>query len=155
MLTAEENQLLTRTSANSPMGQYFRRFWQPVALSIDLRAIDQLDDRRVDVPQLIGFTGAYPFLRSPGVNPSARPTPASLAHQLIPGCRCDEDTADALGEDSQTPGRVMPVLGRLDHSLDGYELFGGQPRRREPRRDEPVLAYRAGPEAHPRELHFR
>lgn len=36
MLTAEENDILTQTNAGKPMGQYFRRFWQPVALSEEL-----------------------------------------------------------------------------------------------------------------------
>jgi len=40
MLTAEENELLTRTGAEKPMGQYFRRFWQPIALSEELREPD-------------------------------------------------------------------------------------------------------------------
>ena len=36
MLTAEENELLTQSGAGTPMGQYFRRFWQPVALTEEL-----------------------------------------------------------------------------------------------------------------------
>ncbi|MBL8376884.1 MAG: Rieske 2Fe-2S domain-containing protein [Burkholderiales bacterium] len=36
MLSAEDNVLLTRTGPNTPMGEYFRRFWQPVALSSEL-----------------------------------------------------------------------------------------------------------------------
>ena len=36
MLTAEENDILTQTDAETPMGEYFRRFWQPVALSEEL-----------------------------------------------------------------------------------------------------------------------
>ena len=36
MLTAADNELLTRTGPDTPMGQYFRRFWQPVALSREL-----------------------------------------------------------------------------------------------------------------------
>lgn len=36
MLSAEDNEILTRTGADTPMGQYFRRFWQPVALSEEL-----------------------------------------------------------------------------------------------------------------------
>ena len=36
MLTAAENDLLTRTGEETAMGQYFRRFWQPVALSEEL-----------------------------------------------------------------------------------------------------------------------
>ena len=40
MLTVAENDLLTRTNADQPMGQYFRRFWQPIALSEELTEID-------------------------------------------------------------------------------------------------------------------
>ena len=36
MLSAEDNDLLTRTGPQTAMGQYFRRFWQPVALSREL-----------------------------------------------------------------------------------------------------------------------
>lgn len=36
MLTASDNNLLTQTGPDTPMGQYFRRFWQPVALSEEL-----------------------------------------------------------------------------------------------------------------------
>jgi phthalate 4,5-dioxygenase oxygenase subunit len=40
MLTAADNEMLTRTGAQTPMGQYFRRFWQPVALSRELAEND-------------------------------------------------------------------------------------------------------------------
>lgn len=40
MLSAEDNELLTRTGAGTPMGAYFRRFWQPVLLSEELPAPD-------------------------------------------------------------------------------------------------------------------
>ena len=36
MLSAEDNELLTRTGTGTPMGDLFRRFWQPVALSQEL-----------------------------------------------------------------------------------------------------------------------
>lgn len=36
MLSAADNELLTRTGIDTPMGQFFRRFWQPVALSREL-----------------------------------------------------------------------------------------------------------------------
>jgi phenylpropionate dioxygenase-like ring-hydroxylating dioxygenase large terminal subunit len=39
MLSSADNELLTRTGAGTPMGDYFRRFWQPVALSREL-AVD-------------------------------------------------------------------------------------------------------------------
>ena len=40
MLTQQENDLLTQTGAKSAMGQYFRRFWQPVALAEELHDPD-------------------------------------------------------------------------------------------------------------------
>ncbi len=40
MLSAEDNELLTRTNAGTPMGEYLRRFWQPVALREELPVPD-------------------------------------------------------------------------------------------------------------------
>ncbi len=36
MLSAADNELLTRTGPDAPMGRYFRRFWMPVVLSREL-----------------------------------------------------------------------------------------------------------------------
>jgi phenylpropionate dioxygenase-like ring-hydroxylating dioxygenase large terminal subunit len=36
MLTHQDNEMLTRTGTGTPMGELFRRFWQPVALSREL-----------------------------------------------------------------------------------------------------------------------
>ena len=40
MLSAADNELLTRTDAGTAMGEYFRRFWQPVALSREVAEPD-------------------------------------------------------------------------------------------------------------------
>jgi len=40
MLSAADNELLTRTGPGSAMGEYFRRYWLPVALSRELPAPD-------------------------------------------------------------------------------------------------------------------
>ncbi|MPZ23404.1 MAG: Rieske 2Fe-2S domain-containing protein, partial [Dehalococcoidia bacterium] len=40
MLRADENELITRTSAGTPMGELWRRFWVPVLLSEELPAPD-------------------------------------------------------------------------------------------------------------------
>jgi phthalate 4,5-dioxygenase oxygenase subunit len=40
MLTREQNALLTETGPGTPMGEYFRRFWQPVALTEEMQAPD-------------------------------------------------------------------------------------------------------------------
>ena len=36
MLSAEDNELLTRTGPGTAMGDFFRRFWMPVLLSQEL-----------------------------------------------------------------------------------------------------------------------
>lgn len=40
MLSADDNELLTRTNQDQPMGRYFRRFWQPVVLSDEVAEPD-------------------------------------------------------------------------------------------------------------------
>jgi phthalate 4,5-dioxygenase oxygenase subunit len=40
MLSAEDNELLTRTGKGTPMGELFRRFWMPVLLSRELPEAD-------------------------------------------------------------------------------------------------------------------
>ena len=56
MLTAEENAILTETDADTPMGEYFRRYWQPIALSEELPELDS-DPLRVTVmgEELVAF----------------------------------------------------------------------------------------------------
>ena len=40
MLSSNDNELLVRTGPGTPMGDYFRRFWQPVALSCEIAEPD-------------------------------------------------------------------------------------------------------------------
>ena len=40
MLTQSDNEILTRTSEGTPMGDYFRRYWLPVALSKEMPGPD-------------------------------------------------------------------------------------------------------------------
>ena len=40
MLSAEDNDLLARTGPGTPMGDFFRRFWLPIALSQELSKPD-------------------------------------------------------------------------------------------------------------------
>jgi phthalate 4,5-dioxygenase len=59
MMTAEENERLTRTGPETSMGRYFRRFWQPVALSRELPEVDGAP-LRVNImgEQLVAFRNA-------------------------------------------------------------------------------------------------
>src|SRR5262245_37595345 len=42
MVSHEENPLLTQTSAGTPMGEYFRRYWLPAMLSTELPVPDEV-----------------------------------------------------------------------------------------------------------------
>ncbi|HZP26390.1 MAG TPA: Rieske 2Fe-2S domain-containing protein, partial [Dehalococcoidia bacterium] len=39
-MKAEENEMLTRTDAGTPMGEVWRRFWLPILLADELRSPD-------------------------------------------------------------------------------------------------------------------
>src|SRR5258706_16380188 len=56
MLAAVDNELLTRTGAGTPMGEYFRCYWLPVALSRELPERDGAPIRlRVMGEDLVAF----------------------------------------------------------------------------------------------------
>ena len=56
MLSAADNELLTRTGPDTAMGAYFRRFWMPVALAREMPAPDSPPIRvRVLSEDLIAF----------------------------------------------------------------------------------------------------
>ena len=56
MLTSADNELLVRTGAGSVMGEYFRRYWHPVALSREMPAPDSPPIRvKVMGEELVAF----------------------------------------------------------------------------------------------------
>jgi phenylpropionate dioxygenase-like ring-hydroxylating dioxygenase large terminal subunit len=56
MLNAADNEILVRTSADTPMGEYFRRYWLPVALSREMPAPDSPPIRvKVMGEELVAF----------------------------------------------------------------------------------------------------
>jgi len=56
MLSAADNELLTRTGAGTPMGDYFRRYWLPVALSSEMPEPDSPPIRvKVMGEELVAF----------------------------------------------------------------------------------------------------
>ena len=56
MLSAADNELLVRTSAGTPMGEYFRRYWLPVALSREMPGPDSPPIRvKVMGEELVAF----------------------------------------------------------------------------------------------------
>ncbi len=58
-MTAQENELLTRTGAGTPMGELFRRYWLPVLLAAELPEPDcapvrvKLEPRAMPVEEVL------------------------------------------------------------------------------------------------------
>ena len=66
MLSAEDNELLTRTGPGTPMGRVLRRYWQPLALVDELPEERPLADVRVLGEDIVVFrneAGSYGALR--------------------------------------------------------------------------------------------
>jgi hypothetical protein len=95
-------------------------------LEIDLRAVDQLDDTGIDMPDLVWPGGADTDGGLGRMDALARTAPAMLTNELGPGCRGGEDLADALGITSKGAKRHVPVLGRQHHLLDGGHFVAGE-----------------------------
>ena len=81
MLSAADNALLTQTGPGTPMGAYFRHFWQPVALSRELPEADCAPIRvRILGEDLVAFRDTNGRRFSARPNPSSNLIP-SLPHQ--------------------------------------------------------------------------
>ena len=65
MLSAADNELLTRTGPGTPMGEYFRRYWLPVALSRELPEPDGPPIRVQDDGRGAGRVPRYRRARRP------------------------------------------------------------------------------------------
>ena len=58
MLSKDDNELLTNTEPGTPMGELFRRFWVPVALSEELPGPDCIPTKiKILNEDLIAFRG--------------------------------------------------------------------------------------------------
>jgi hypothetical protein len=98
-------------------------------VNVRLGAVEQLEDRDVNVPGLVRSTGAKSDLRLGRIQTQTRATPASLADQPAPGARMREDLADALGVEREPTNGHVAVLGGLDHVADRFDLAVRQPLR--------------------------
>ncbi len=85
---------------------------------VNTAAIEQTDQRGVDVPDFIGSRRADADLRLDRMHPLARTTPAGDANQSMPSAWRGEDLAESLGKASEPAGRHMPIFIGRDHVLD-------------------------------------
>jgi hypothetical protein len=113
-----------RPMAASP--QETKRLISQMAMDVRLGAVEQLEDRHVDVPDFVRASGADADSGFGGVNAKARAAPAALANEPGPCGRCGGDLADALGVEAQGAQGHMAVLGSEHHVLDGRDLGCGE-----------------------------
>ena len=67
MLRKEQNDLLTRTAAGTPMGEMFRRYWIPALLAEELPGPVAIEQRR-EYPQRYGRGDEHHALRVHALN---------------------------------------------------------------------------------------
>ena len=88
MLTAEQNERLTRVGPGTPMGELMRRYWHPVAASVELDADNPTKEVRLLGEDLVLYRDASGTLGL--IEPSCAHRKASLAYGVPEpnGIRC-------------------------------------------------------------------
>ena len=114
-----------------------------------LGAVEQADDRGVDVPDRVGPLGARAVAGPAGMEPESRPAPPEARDEPVPGRGRREDLAQALGKEREPAGRDMPVGGRGDHVFDRGDLLGREGMGREARTGVGVVKVAAACAASP------
>src|SRR5204863_40094 len=92
----------------------------------ELRAVEELEDGDVDVPQLVGEGGADTDRRLRRMEAGAGTAPATLAEEARPRGGGGEHLAGALGVEAQDTKGHVAVVGRLHHRLHRGNLFPRQ-----------------------------
>src|ERR1035438_1340212 len=93
-------------------------------VDVCLGAVEQLQDRHVDVPDFVGASGADADGRFGGVSAKARAAPTALANEPSPRGDGREDLANALGVEAEGAQGHVAVLGSENHVFDGGDLGG-------------------------------
>jgi phthalate 4,5-dioxygenase len=88
MITAEENNLLTRTGPKTPAGELLRRYWQPVALAEELPAGGPPRTVRIMGEELVLFRDDHGRPGLLGLHCSHRGTDLSYGRIEDGGLRC-------------------------------------------------------------------
>ena len=90
-------------------------------------AVQEPDECRVDVPDLVRLLGTDANLRLGGMHASSETPPSALAYEPTPRRCRREDTPQALREDSEGPCRDVTILRRGDHLPDRLDLTQRDP----------------------------
>ncbi len=91
-------------------------------VQIGSASVEQPDQRRIDVPDLIGMRSPYPDFRFGRMDPLPRPSPLMITDQPIPSARRSKDLAEALSEQGQRPDWDMSVLVRCRQFMDRFDF---------------------------------
>ena len=95
-------------------------------MHIDTAAVEESEDRGIDVPDLIRFGPSYANFRFCGMNTRAWSTPTMESHEAIPRGGRGEDPADSLCQSGQSSGGHMPEIFRRDHLVNEVDFRGRQ-----------------------------
>lgn len=98
-------------------------------VQVRLRAIEQPEQRDVDVHEYAGSRGSDADGGSSGVHSEAGAVPAVFPDEACPRGDVSKHLPDALGVEGQGAQRHVTVVGAGDELSHGRALLGGEPRR--------------------------
>ena len=91
---------------------------------VDATAVEQADQRGVDVPDFVNARSADAHFGLGGMEAMSRPSPAMDVNQSPPRAGRGKNLAESLRQASQSAGGHMPVLLGSDHVADRVDFLG-------------------------------
>ncbi len=91
-----------------------------------MSTVEESDDTRVDVPNLVRPVGSDSDAWLRRVDALAWASPAMFSDKSVPRRRRGEDLAEALREDGEPASGDVSVFLRAHHFLDGLTLIGSE-----------------------------
>lgn len=127
MLDKEQNELLTKTGPGTPCGAMFRRYWQPVGLSSEIRSGGKPRQVRVLSEDLVLFRDDQGRPGLVGLNCSHRLTSLAYGRVEDGGIRCPFHgwLYDVEGKCLEQPAEPEPFTDRFRHLAYPCQELGG------------------------------
>lgn len=127
MLTPEQNDLVSRTGPGTPCGELFRRYWQPVGLSTEVKAGGKPKQVKIMGEDLVLFRDDKGRPGLLGLHCSHRLTSLAYGRVEDSGIRCPFHgwLYDVEGRCLEQPAEPEPFCEKIHHLAYPCEELGG------------------------------